>query len=112
MSGEYCISCTCDLEPHLDADPNGDMGCVCARCRAEEEHDFDAEPNVEFDRAGRRIEPKEPEPESRVERMLREERDITRSQMADELRAKFSHCEYISRMELMEAILKAEKAER
>lgn len=50
-------------------------------------------------------------PLDRMTSMLREERDIARSQMADELRAQFSHCERISRMTLMLAIAKAEQAE-
>ena len=47
----------------------------------------------------------------RVARMLREERDMARSQMADELRAQFSHSGRVSRMTLMLAIEKAERAE-
>jgi len=43
--------------------------------------------------------------------MLREERDLARTQMADELRAQFSHVERVSRMTLMLAIAKAEQAE-
>jgi len=46
------------------------------------------------------------------QRKLRQEHNEARSQMADELRAQFSHCEYISRMALMLAIEKAERAER
>ena len=49
--------------------------------------------------------------QDRIQRILREERDLARSQMADELRRQFSHREYISRMELMEAIAKADKQE-
>lgn len=50
-------------------------------------------------------------PLDRIARMLREERDLARAQMADELRAQFSHCERVSRMTLMLAIAKAEQAE-
>jgi len=51
-----CIGCSDELIAALDADPNGDMNCVCARCRAEENHDFDAEPLVTFRRNGDRVE--------------------------------------------------------
>ncbi len=53
---DSCIGCGDELIPAIDADPNGDMDCKCARCQAEEEHDFDAEPNVMFTRRGEPVE--------------------------------------------------------
>lgn len=52
---DTCVNCGQDMLPVTDADPNGDLGCVCAQCRAEECHDYDLEPNVVFGRNGRRI---------------------------------------------------------
>lgn len=48
----YCMECTKEMNPGIDEDLNGDMGCVCAQCLAEQAHDFDAEPDVMFDRYG------------------------------------------------------------
>jgi len=53
---KHCITCTTELIPALDNDPNGQANCTCAKCRAEEEHDFDKEPNTKYNRAGRLIE--------------------------------------------------------
>lgn len=58
-----CFGCGDDLNPTLDAAPNGDMGCTCARCLAEENHDFDAEPGVTFTRAGHRVDSKSETPQ-------------------------------------------------
>jgi hypothetical protein len=59
--GTYCLGCGCELIRAIDADPNGDMGCTCARCLAEENHDFDRYPGVVFDRRGHRVEQPKPE---------------------------------------------------
>lgn len=60
---------------------------------------------------GKPLSPAAYSPLDRIARMLQEERDLARSQMADKLRAQFSHCERVSRMTLMLAIEKAEQAE-
>jgi len=54
---EYCFNCLEEMLPHFDNDLNGEANVKCAKCRAEESHDFDVEPDVEFDRAGRLVEP-------------------------------------------------------
>jgi hypothetical protein len=61
----YCVGCQDELMLHLDADPNGSMNAECARCRAEADHDFDKRPKVRFDRTGREIERRKPEPPER-----------------------------------------------
>ena len=49
---DCCIGCGTELIWALDADPDGELGCVCVRCQAEESHDFDEEPHVKFSRRG------------------------------------------------------------
>jgi len=51
-SDKICINCSMPLIPSYDADPNGELDCMCIRCRREEEHDFDANPDVYFLRNG------------------------------------------------------------
>lgn len=50
----YCLECSNVLSA-IDADPDGSVGCTCARCLAEQRHDFDREPGAKFDRRGQRI---------------------------------------------------------
>lgn len=55
MTNETCISCLTPMNSACDADPNGDMGCVCARCSAEEKHDYDVNPRGRYNRRGELI---------------------------------------------------------